>query len=51
MKVAIVNGEAEVIVSDDGPYQPSVMRDLCDHAVRVYAEAFDDEDSEKDAPG
>lgn len=52
MRVVLRNGDVEVELSEESSYLSSIMRNLCDNAVRVYDQAFDDDveqDSSKDA--
>jgi len=48
LRVIIRNGEAAVELDDTANYTPTIMRDLCDQAVKTYDRAFDDEDEPAD---
>jgi hypothetical protein len=44
VRVVIKNGDAEVELSDSASFTPTIMRELCDQAVKTYDRAFDDDE-------
>ena len=50
MRVAIINGDAQVIIETDGGYNPDWLDDMCTRAIKLYRDSldedFEDEDSE-----
>ena len=50
MRVVVRNGDCEVELSAEGSYAPDAMNDMCTRALKLYLEAFPDEDAEAERP-